>query len=318
MKLFMMIPVILFCCVFPLALAADGLQVGFYSTSCGKAESIVEKVVQKRFSQDNSITAALLRMHFHDCFVRGCDASLLIDPTNETVSEKKDGANASVRGFDLIDEIKEAVEAACPSTVSCADIIALATRDAVGLSGGPKYSVPTGRRDGLVSNIADVELPGPTISIPELSKFFAAKGIEKEEMVALLGAHSVGVSHCGFFADRLGGKPDPTMDPALAAKLIILCKSNPDAAVFLDQNTSSLMDNEYYKQLLLKRGIMDIDQQLSLDISTSPFVSAFASDSEKFMQRFGMSMVKMGEVGVLVGKEGEIRKNCRVFNNGTA
>ncbi|MCI38378.1 peroxidase 44-like, partial [Trifolium medium] len=71
MKLFMMIilPVILFCCVFPLALALD-LQVGFYSTSCGKAESIVQKLVEKRFSQDKSITAALLRMHFHDCFVR--------------------------------------------------------------------------------------------------------------------------------------------------------------------------------------------------------------------------------------------------------
>ncbi|MCH84258.1 peroxidase 44-like, partial [Trifolium medium] len=226
-----------------------------------------------------------------------------------------------VRGFDIIDEVKEALEAACPSTVSCADIIALATRDAVALSGGPKYSVPTGRRDGLVSNIADVELPGPDISIPELSKFFAAKGIKNEEMVALLGAHTVGVSHCGFFADRLsgfGGKPDPTMDPALATKLIKLCKSNPDAAAFLDQNTTSVVDNEYYKQLLLKRGIMEIDQQLALDISTSPFVSGFASDSEKFMQRFGMAMVKMGEVGVLVGKEGEIRKNCRMFNNGTA
>ncbi|MCI51189.1 peroxidase 44-like, partial [Trifolium medium] len=69
----------------------------------------------------------------------GCDASLLIDPTNKTASEKNDGANASVRGFDIIDEVKEALEAACPSTVSCADIIALATRDAVALSGGPKY-----------------------------------------------------------------------------------------------------------------------------------------------------------------------------------
>ncbi|GAU24010.1 hypothetical protein TSUD_328120 [Trifolium subterraneum] len=145
--------------------------------------------------------------------VQGCDV-FLIDPTNKTVSEKKDGANASVRGFDLIDEVKEALEVVCPFTVSCADIISLTTRDDVALSGGPKYSVPTGRRDGLVSNIADVELPGPDISIPALSKFFTTKGITNEEMVALLGAHTV----CGFFDDRLtdfDGKRDPTMDPTM-------------------------------------------------------------------------------------------------------
>jgi peroxidase len=180
----------------------------------------------------------------------------------------------------------------------------LLQRDAVALSGGPKYSVPTGRRDGLVSNQADVELPGPDIPIPALSQFFAAKGITNEEMVALLGAHTVGVSHCGFFEDRLaagfGGKPDPTMDPSLASKLIKLCKSSADGAAFLDQNTSFVLDNEYFKQLLLMRGIMQIDQQLALDKSTSAFVSGFASDGDNFIKSFGSAMIKMGKVGVLV------------------
>ncbi|PNX55048.1 peroxidase 44-like protein, partial [Trifolium pratense] len=99
-----------------------------------------------------------------------------------------------------------------------------------------------------------------------------------------------------------GGKPDPTMDPTSATKHIKLCKSNPDGAAFLDHNTYSVVDNEYYKQLLLKRGIMEI-------------VSGFSSDGEKFMKRFGSVMVKMRQVGVLVGKEGEIRKNCRVFRH---
>ncbi|GAU24011.1 hypothetical protein TSUD_328130 [Trifolium subterraneum] len=310
------ISIIFFFFILPLAFA--DLQLGFYASSCRKAESIVQKVVQKRFNRDKSITAALLRMHFHDCFVRGCDASLLIDSTKNNTSEKQTGANASVRGYDLIDDVKEAIEAACPSTVSCSDIIALATRDVVALSGGPKYNVPTGRRDGLVSNSVDANiLPGPGSPIPQLTQFFAAKGITTEEMVTLLGAHTVGVAHCGFFSGRLSsvtGRPDPTMDPALDAKLVKLCKSNSNGAAFLDQNTSFVVDNAFYKQILLKKGIMQIDQQLALDKSTSTFVSNFASNGDKFVKSFASAMIKLGKVGVLVGKEGEIRKNCRAFN----
>jgi peroxidase len=75
-----------------------------------------------------------------------------------------------------------------------------------------------------------------------------------------------------------------------------------------------VVDNEFYKQLLLKRGIMHIDQELAIDSSTSGFVSRFARDGNGFKQSFGKAMVKMGSVGVLVGNGGEVRKNCRVFN----
>ncbi|XP_015089672.1 peroxidase 44-like [Solanum pennellii] len=294
------------------------LQVGFYNTKtrCPSAETIVRDTVRTRFSSDRSITAALLRMYFHDCFVRGCDASILIDSKNtkNRKSEKDAGANGSVRGYELIDQIKSKLEAKCSNTVSCSDIIALATRDAVAFAGGPSYSIPTGRRDGLVSDPSQVNLPGPSITVPQAIQSFKSKGFNVNEMVTLLGGHTVGITHCNFIqGDRLS-RADGSMDGKLFSSLRKTCSSNGGSPVFLDQNTSFTVDNSFYKQLRLKKGILKIDQLLASDRSTSGIVANFASNPKAFQQAFANALIKLGNTQVLVGKSGEIRKNCRAFN----
>ncbi|KAE8687327.1 Peroxidase 28 [Hibiscus syriacus] len=300
----------------PLALAQ--LKVGFYSASCPRAESIVQAAVRKRFNTDKSITAALLRMHFHDCFVRGCDASIVIDSARQNQTEKVAGPNLTVRGYELIDEAKKALESVCPSKVSCADIIALATRDSVVLSGGPFYAVPTGRRDGRVSNRDEVNLPGPSLPVAQAFQSFRNKGMTMDDMVTLLGAHTVGVAHCVFLSGRISGNGDPTMDPALVAKIRGICGaaggSNPDPTVFLEQGTSFGFDNEFFRQIRLKRGVLKIDQDLANDRLSRRSVSRFASNATLFANRFAQAMVKMGNIEALVGNAGEIRKNCRAIN----
>ncbi|CAL1382468.1 unnamed protein product [Linum trigynum] len=300
----------------PQPVSAD-LKLGFYQSTCPQAETIVRQLVQKRFNTDKSVTAALLRMHFHDCFIKGCDASILIDSTSQKQSEKAAGPNFTVREFDLIDQIKTALEAACPSRVSCADVIALATRDAVALAGGPNYPLPTGRLDSLTSDVNDVNLPGPTMPVSlAFIQFFEPKGFTLSEMVTLLGAHTVGVAHCAFFQDRISnfqgsGKPDPAMDPALAGTLRKTCSASNNPTAFLDQNTSFAVDASFYRELTVKRGVMQIDQELATDPSTSKMVSSLARNESGFRQSFAAAMVKMGS---LVGKGGQVRKSCRVFN----
>ncbi|KAG7593872.1 hem peroxidase [Arabidopsis thaliana x Arabidopsis arenosa] len=301
----------IFCFLVPSVLAQ--LRHRFYVVTCPLAESIVARVVSKHVLLNRNVTAALLRMQFHDCFVNGCDASLLIDSTSERPSEKSAGPNASVRGFEIIDEAKKELEIACPKTVSCADIVTLATRDSIALADGARFTVRLGRRDGLRSNPSDVNLPGPTISVAASIKAFNAKGMTLMDMVTLIGGgHTVGVAHCSLFQDRL---KDPAMDPRLKAKLNKTCSGPNDPSVFLDQTSPFRVDNAIYRQILNQRGILRIDQNLGLDSLTKGFVSTFASSDRFFREKFVEAMQKMGEIGVLTGDSGEIRTNCRVFNN---
>ncbi|KAI3945029.1 hypothetical protein MKW92_025874 [Papaver armeniacum] len=301
------------------------LKIGFYDGKCGNqdVESIVNSVVTGSFPTQRSIAAALLRMQFHDCFVTGCDASLLLDGDS---SEKKAGANLNVRGYNLIDEAKTAVEQACPGIVSCSDIIIMATRDAVALSGGSaaRYEVETGSRDGIISRASDVDLPGPGISVSSAINQFVNKGLTATDMVVLLGGHTVGIAHCNFFQDRLWnfdntGSADPSMDPALVETLKLQCPegtNDESVTVNLDQSPSSsnIVDNSFYQAIRSSRGILEIDQKLALDPSTTDAVATLANDGFRFLNLFGKSMVNLGGIGVLTGTDGQIRLRCNSVN----
>lgn len=295
------------------------LRAGFYKGKCGlvDVESVVATVVASRFSKDRSIVAALLRLQFHDCFVNGCDASILLDGSS---SEKTAGPNLSVRGYDLIDAAKAVVEAICPGVVSCADIIVMATRDAVALAKGGRYSVQTGRLDGKISLAQNVNLPGPSMTVSQAALAFARKGFTISDMVILLGGHTVGITHCSLFQDRLYnfnglGKPDPTMDPKLVAALRPRCPQTAtiDNTVNLDQNSSSalVVDNSFYKQIVARRGILQIDQELAVDRLSKSLVATLAN-ATNFSARFGLAMVKLG--GLQSRLPGEIRSSCRAIN----
>ncbi|KAF1885731.1 hypothetical protein Lal_00002630 [Lupinus albus] len=106
----------------------------FYKLTCPKVESIVTQAVTTKLSQTIITGQATLRLFFHDCFVQGCDASIMIATQNGD-AEKDASENLSLAGdgFDTVIKAKQAVEAVCPGIVSCADILALATRDVVGL-----------------------------------------------------------------------------------------------------------------------------------------------------------------------------------------
>ncbi|KAG8367393.1 hypothetical protein BUALT_Bualt16G0067300 [Buddleja alternifolia] len=91
-----------------------------------------------------------------------------------------------LRGFEVIDDAKSQLEALCPAVVSCADILALAARDAVDLSGGPSWGVPSGRRDGRISVSSEAtSLPSPLDSVGIQKQKFTVKGLDEHDLVTL-------------------------------------------------------------------------------------------------------------------------------------
>ncbi|KAA3465427.1 peroxidase 43-like [Gossypium australe] len=187
---------------FAIGVVQGQLRVGFYSNTCPDAESIVSSVVRNAARSISNIPPVLLRLHFHDCFVEGCDGSILIE--NGPKAERHAFGHQGVGGFEVIEQAKAQLEATCPGVVSCADIVALAARDAIALANGPSYEVPTGRRDGRVSDVSlAANMPDVSDSIQQLKAKFLQKGLSEKDLVLLSGKLPLSLSLSCMFDDLM-------------------------------------------------------------------------------------------------------------------
>ncbi|CAN0852482.1 Peroxidase 57 [Linum grandiflorum] len=271
--------------------------------------------MKRHFDKDPSVPAGLLRLHFHDCFIRGCDGSVLIDSRGGNRAEKEAPPNLTLRGFEVIDDIKAKLERQCPGIVSCADVLALATRDGVALSGGSAYGLPTGRRDGTVSDVKEVHIPGPSVSISDALTALVPLNLGLDDLTTLLGAHSIGLGRLYNF--RGSGRPDPNMDQALVATLRAKCPRpglNESFNLTTDPESPFRLDSSFYGKVMNQESVLHLDQQLAFTDITRKTASLYASRPKVFRKRFAKAMVKLGSIGVLTGSAGEIRRNCRRVN----
>ncbi|KAI9180925.1 hypothetical protein LWI28_009465 [Acer negundo] len=299
------------------------LRKNFYRESCPNAEEIIKNATWKHVTINRQLPSKLLRMHFHDCFVRGCDASILINSTASNTAEKDAIPNLSLSGFDVIEEIKAELEKKCPGIVSCADILSLATRDSVSFQfQKPKWEVLTGRRDGRVSLQSEVStnIPSPFQNFTVLRQFFERKGLTVHDLVVLSGGHTIGVGHCNLFSNRLynftgKGDQDPSLNPTYAQFLKSKCQSLTDKTtiVEMDPNSSLNFDKNYFVILNQNKGLFQSDTAL-LTNKGARNIAKELTNQDKFFTEFAQSMERMGDIGVVTGSSGEIRKKCGIIN----
>ncbi|XP_042466907.1 peroxidase P7-like [Zingiber officinale] len=289
----------------------------FYSSSCPNLQSVVRSAMTQAVNRERRMAASILRLFFHDCFVNGCDGSILLDDTSTFTGEKNAGPNVnSVRGFEVIDTIKANVESACRATVSCADILALAARDGVVQLGGPTWTVQLGRRDARTASqsAANSNLPGPGFSLAQLVAAFSAKGLSARDMTALSGAHTIGQARCATFRSHI--YTDSNINSSFAALRRRNCPSSGGDSNLapLDLQTPVGFDNRYYQNLVAQQGLLHSDQELFNGGSQDALVRLYSTNPATFNSDFTAAMVRMGNISPLTGSRGEIRVNCRRVN----
>ncbi|XP_073107425.1 peroxidase 51-like [Elaeis guineensis] len=317
---------ILSICLIP-QLGSAQLRQNYYANICPNVESIVRNVVKTKFDETFVTVPATIRLLFHDCFVQGCDASVLIASTGSNTAEKDHPDNLSLAGdgFDTVTKAKAAVDTVqrCRNRVSCADILVMAARDVISMSGGPSFAVELGRLDGLSSTADSVEgrLPQQEFDLTQLNTLFAANGLTQTDMIALSAAHTVGFSHCSKFANRIynfsaRNPVDPTLNRSYASQLQAMCPPNvdPTIAINMDPVSPRIFDNQYFLNLQQGTGLFTSDQVLFTDSRSRSTVNSWAQSSFAFQQAFITAITKLGRVGVKTGSGGNIRRDCTAFN----
>ncbi|KAJ6804758.1 peroxidase 4-like [Iris pallida] len=299
--------------------ASAHLSTSFYSSSCPNLFGTIKPVLRSAISKERRMGASLLRLFFHDCFVNGCDGSILLSDTANFTGEQHAVPNKkSVRGFEVVGRIKAAVEKACPGIVSCADILAISARDSVVILGGPSWKVKLGRRDARTASksAANKNIPAPTSSLSNLVSKFAAQGLSTKDMVALSGAHTIGQARCTSFRAHVYNETNINSSFAKERKSKCPRRSGAgdDNLAPLDLRTPTRFDNGYYSNLVRKKGLLHSDQELFNDGPTDSLVRAYSSSSAKFDSDFVAAMVRMGDIRPLTGSNGEIRKKCSRIN----
>lgn len=275
--------------------------------------SAVKEIVDAAINNETRMGASLIRLHFHDCFVDGCDGGILLaDTANFTGEQGAPANNNSVRGFNVIQLAKQNAQTKCADTpVSCADILAIAARDAFAKFTNETYNITLGRQDARTANLtgANTVLPAPFDNLTIQTQKFADKGFSQREMVVLAGAHTVGFSRCPVLCQS------NNLNANRSSNLQCNCPvSATDAGVVGLDPTPGTFDKKYFEELVKGQGLLFSDQELMRSNTTVTAVRRYRDATGAFLTDFAAAMVKMSNLPPSAGVQLEIRNVCSRVN----
>lgn len=132
----------------------------------------------------------------------------------------------------------------------------------------------------------------------------------------VLGAHTIGEARCTSFRNHIYNENniDSTFAKIRQRKCPSTVGTGDNNLANLDLQTPTHFDNNYYKNLIIKKGLLHSDQELFNGGSTDSLVQTYTQNEKAFDSDFVAAMIKMGNNKPLTGGQGEIRKNCRRLN----
>ena len=282
------------------ALAVGGTLASPARARRRNAAEQLRQAVFAAVAADATVAGALLRLAFHDAVrradgqTRGADGSIQY--------EIPDAENVRLgRPLALVMAMK-------PDGLSVADAVAVAGAAAVEASGGPRIAIGLGRLDASAAAPATLSrpiqqpgdeardvvkrtLPEPGLSTVGLRRYFRRVGLSDQELVALMGAHTLGRHNTLL-----------NMTKACLRNLTRECLETAPVRAPFEARTPDAFDNSYYSLLLawddrsLERGeanFIPTDVALVLDASFRRHVVAFARSEPLFRTTFSRAYAKL-------------------------
>ena len=213
---------------------------------------------------------AVLRFAFHDAGTwdaekgtGGANGSLRLE------LDRPENAGGLKYALAILTTAREAAKKNSPKApqLSWADFIQVAGAVAVSSTGGPEIPVPLGRPDARKPDPGG-QLPSLTLDAAGLRTLFSRNGYSDEQIVALSGAHTLG-----------------------------LTRANPPKGAALSP-TPNAFNVDYFTALQKGKGVFPSDRALMTDPVFKQYVSAFAKDKQAFFKSFSDAYVAMGLKGL--------------------
>jgi len=117
------------------------------------------------------------------------------------------------------------------------------------------------------------------------------------------------------------GGSDPSINPDFLPELKSMCPQNGDVNVRIpiDHGSEQTFDDQILRNIRSGSAVLESDAKLNDDPVTRSVIESYMGlfnpiFGPSFEADFVESMVKMGQIGVKTGSNGEIRRVCRSFN----
>ncbi|KAK6203609.1 cytochrome c peroxidase [Scheffersomyces amazonensis] len=258
----------------------------------------IRDVFPRKDYDDGSLAPIILRLSWHCCatFNKETKKGGSNGATMRFVPEITDEGNT---GLDIARAALEPVKHKFPK-ITYSDLWTLAGKVAIEYMDGPMITWKPGRLDFLDDKYVppNGNLPFAYKDANHIRETFTRMGFNIQEMVALLGAHTLGRCHKRFS----GWEGKWTANPTKFSNDFFVVLLQEDWQVGNVPETGRVQYYNQDKSLMM----LNTDLELVRDYEFLIWVKIYAADETRFFQDFSKAFSKLLELGIIRDSNGDV------------